>query len=214
MENINYTLIGDGSSDKALLKIIKWLLDDLYPTIPNSGHFADFSFLSEPPKKGDIKGQIACAKKYFPFDILFYHRDAESTNKDIIAQRKLEIFDKLDADERRNVICVVPIRMMEAWLLIDPNAIKKAAGNRNSKEPINLPPIKKIEAERDPKQTIQNILRTASGRKGRNLNGFNVQEAIHLVADNITDYGLLRGLTAFQEFENDLSTVVNTLLTK
>lgn len=39
---LKFTLIADGSSDAVLLNIVKWLLDDLYPTLPNEGQFADF----------------------------------------------------------------------------------------------------------------------------------------------------------------------------
>ncbi len=39
---LKFTLIGDGTSDKVLINIIKWLLDDLYPTIPIRIEFADF----------------------------------------------------------------------------------------------------------------------------------------------------------------------------
>jgi len=35
MKTLNYTLIADGSSDKALMNIIKWSLDDSYSILPN-----------------------------------------------------------------------------------------------------------------------------------------------------------------------------------
>ncbi len=50
MKDLKYTLIADGSSDKTLLRIIKWVLDDLYPKLPNQGVFADFRGLPDPPK--------------------------------------------------------------------------------------------------------------------------------------------------------------------
>jgi hypothetical protein len=37
------------------------------------------------------------------------------------------------------VVCVVPVRMMEAWLLIDEMAIRRVAGNPNGRIPIELP---------------------------------------------------------------------------
>ena len=46
MNEITYTLIADGSSDKVFLRIIKWCLDDLYPKLPTKEQYADFRTLS------------------------------------------------------------------------------------------------------------------------------------------------------------------------
>ena len=75
MNEITYTLIADGSSDKVFLRIIKWCLDDLYPKLPTKEQYADFRTLRNPPRAGDVLGQIKYAENYYPFDICFYHRD-------------------------------------------------------------------------------------------------------------------------------------------
>jgi len=212
MKTLKYTLIADGSSDRILLNIIKWLLDDLYPTLPNEGAYADFRALPKPPNKSDIKKQIEVAREYYPFDILFYHRDAESKSKDIMERRTLEIQQHLTDEEQSITVCIIPIRMMEAWLLFDENAIKKAAGNRNYEGRINLPDLKKVENEKDPKILLYNLLKTVSGRKGRNLKRFNTAYHTHLVAENIDDFNPLRELSAFRFFEQNLRNTIDTLL--
>jgi len=100
MKELKYTLIADGSSDITLLKIIKWSLDDLYPKLPNDGSFADFRKIPEPPKR--LGDKVRNAKLYYPFDILFVHRDAESTNVRMIAQRSQEVNTELQED---NLYC-------------------------------------------------------------------------------------------------------------
>ncbi len=207
---LKFTLIGDGSSDEALLTIIKWLLNDLYPNIPSEGKFADFRFLKSPPAKSNIQEQVNHANKYYPYDILFFHRDAESTDTDILDKRKKEVLGKIIYPEK--VVCVVPIKMMEAWLLIDEMAVKKAAGNRNYKGPLNLPNIRKIEKLPDPKDTLHRLLVDASNLKGRKAKGFNPNAATHLVSENITDFSVLRQLTAFQQFETDLKIAIDRWL--
>jgi hypothetical protein len=137
MKELKYTLIADGSSDKTLLSIIKWSLDDLYPKIPNEGSFADFRNIPNPPKS--IKDKVKIALEYYPFDVLFIHRDAENTNIRTINQRVAEITKELQNDLLGKIICVIPIKMMETWLLFDKKAIKRAAGNRNYKGNIILP---------------------------------------------------------------------------
>ena len=89
MKELKYTLIADGSSDKTLLRIIKWSLDNLYPTLPNEGSFADFRFLPNPPK--GLNEKVKNAMHYYPFNVVFIHRDAETTNPKIIEQRYKEI---------------------------------------------------------------------------------------------------------------------------
>jgi hypothetical protein len=210
MKELKYTLIADGSSDVTLLRIIKWSLDDLYPRLPNDGSFADFRNIQDPPKK--LNDKVRIAKLYYPFDILFVHRDAESTNTKMIAQRFQEINNELEEEDFDKTICIVPIKMMEAWLLFDEDAIKKAAGNRNYRGSINLPQIKTIENHNQPKDLLHTLLRDASGLKGRNYKKFNPDKAVHLVAENIEDFSPLRILVAFQAFENELKRVIDNYL--
>ncbi|MCK9413820.1 MAG: DUF4276 family protein [Prolixibacteraceae bacterium] len=210
MKALEYTLIADGSSDKTLLRIIKWSLDDLYPKLPNEGSFADFRNILEPPKR--LKDKVNKAKLYYPFDILFVHRDAESIKSTMIEQRFKEIHNELQEEDFDKTICIVPVKMMETWLLIDAEAIKKAAGNRNYSGCINLPQLKILEKETQPKDLLHSLLREASGKKGRNLKKFNIDKTVHLVAENIEDFSPLRNLVAFQAFEIELKKVVDNYL--
>lgn len=212
MKTLNYTLIADGSSDKALLNIIKWSLDDLYSFLPNSGGFADFRNLRKPPKS--LREKARFAMMYFPFDVLFVHRDAEKTDLNIIRQRAQEIRMELESDLPGKIVCVVPVKMMETWLLIETEAIKKAAENRNYSKFIDLPPIKRLENENQPKELMHHLLREVSGLKGRNLKKFNPEVAVHLVAEYIQDFSPLRNLKAFQAFETELTMAVGRFLEK
>jgi hypothetical protein len=211
MNEIRFTLIGDGSSDKALIYIIKWLVDDLYPTMPSYVTYADFRGLPKPPLKKNVGAQISTAKEYYPYDILVYHRDAESNDLQIIDVRKSEVFKEVDEEEKNTIVCVVPIKMMESWLLINKEALKKAAGNRNYKGNLSMPSINKIEAIPQPKELLHHLLITASGLKGRNLNKFNQHQAVHWLAEYIDDFSMLRELQAFRIFEHDFKTKVDEI---
>ena len=153
MKQINFTLIGDGSSDKILVTIIKWLLNDLYPTVPNEGEFADFSSFKNPPKASEVAERIKLAQHYYCCDILIYHRDGESVTdiKKTIQQRKNEIINSQGIENTNNIVVIVPVKMMETWLLINENAIKKAADNPNYSKPISLPKITELEKQKQPK---------------------------------------------------------------
>jgi hypothetical protein len=209
-QKLRYTLIGDGSSDSTLMPIIKWLLDDLFPQLPNEGNFVDFRYMKKAPKKSNVKEQINEAIKQYPCDILCYHRDAEQRTKDIVAQRKSEILQH--SPTSLPIVCIVPVVMTEAWLLIDEMAIKKAAGNRNYKGQIALPIPAKLADIADPKDQLHQYLKEASGLKGRKLDKFEIHQAVHQVAENIRDFSPLRQLKAFEIFENDLRIVVGNFI--
>lgn len=211
MKELRFTLIGDGSSDKALVNIIKWLLGDLYPHLPIYGQYADFRKLPNPPVNGDVLAQVESAQRYYTFDILFYHRDAESNKKNIVQVRKAEVLSQITSEHSSKTVCVVPVVMMETWLLISESAIKKAAGNRNYKGVINLPSPTTLENIKEPKDILHDYLKEVSGLKKRNLKNFNVHQAVHLVAENINDFSLLRHLESFKVFEADLKGVMKRI---
>ncbi len=212
MNAIRITLLADGSSDKALLEIVKWLLNDLYPYVAFEYNFADFRLLRNPPKKSDIEQQVIKAKELFPYDLLIYHRDAETNRVETVEKRKNEIFSKLTDDDRSKVVCVIPVKMMETWLLINEEAIKKAADNRHYSAPLNMPAIRNLEKEPAPKDKLHDLLKKASNLSGRRLQKFNVHQRIHFLAEYIDDYNVLRKLEAFTIFENDIKLAMNHLL--
>jgi len=211
MKRLRITLIGDGSSDKTLIFVVKWLLDDLFPRLPVSIDFADFRGLLSPPSKANSNEQVKAAIKYYPFDLLVYHRDAETNNIVSVEQRKKEILEQLHESYKETVICIVPVKMMETWLLINADAIKRAAGNRNYRIEVGLPALNKLEKETNPKEKLHQELKKTSGLKGRKLDKFNVYQAVHLVAEYIVDFSPLRQLEAFRIFEQDLKTAINEL---
>ncbi|MDI9313008.1 MAG: DUF4276 family protein [Limnohabitans sp.] len=213
MSEIKITLIGDGSSDKILTIVSKWVLDNKFPQLHTSISFADFRQLKNPPDKSNIQKQIEFAKRYYPFDLLIYHRDAETTDINMVETRKKEVLEQIEEKHKNIVICVIPVKMMETWLLINKEAIKKAAGNRNFKEKIDLPSINCLEKTPNPKDKLIEILKTVSGLTGRKLSKFKAHQAVHYVAENISDYSVLRKLNAFRIFENDLKGAIQNLLT-
>lgn len=94
--------------------------------------------------------------------------------------------------------------MTEAWLLINEPAIRRASGNPNGTKPLNLPDLTALEQIQDPKQILFDVLRKASGLRGRRLKTFNMSECRIRVTELINDFSSLRELTAFQRLEEDI----------
>ncbi len=161
--------------------------------------WADLRFLRVAPKS--LSERIRGAVDYYSCHLLFVHRDAESASA---AQRKAEI-ERASRDVACDkVVCVVPVRMTEAWLLFDEPSIREAAGNPRGVMPIDLPPIQRVEQEPDPKSRLHQAIRAASGLRGRRLKSLNVRQAVHRIATIIEDDSPLRGLPSFKELEGDI----------
>jgi hypothetical protein len=203
MADLRFTLLPDGPSDRALIPILSWLLRTLTVNRAIQSELADFRRLRDPPRT--LGERIATALELYPCDLLFVHRDSEGEEP---AGRIREIENAVEAariEEAVIVVCVVPIRMQEAWLLFDEMAIRRAAGNPNGGQILKLPPLKKIEALPDPKRVLYDLLRDASGLKGRRLSRFPVGKYAPQVSSFINDCEPLRGLSAFVSLEENLT---------
>ena len=202
MKELTYTLLGDGSSDEVLLRHIAWLLEQkLSRETTIRSQWADLR--SVPSKPRNLSERIETTVRLYPCDLLFVHRDAERDNPN---ERRDEIESAVRRETSVPLVCVVPVRMQEAWLLFDERAIRLAAGNPNGKAQLKLPSLRKIETLPDPKQILRQCLRRASELQGRKLARFRRDEshAARRVADYINDFSPLRGLPAFQQLEAEV----------
>ena len=206
MNDFKFTLIADGRTDDALIPILKWLLRNIGINAPEL-QLPILGNLRNPPKK--LQDKIVIALDLFPCDILFIHRDAES-DENPIENRTKEIrkAEKLVKKSLPPIVCVIPIKMIESWLLFNEDAIRKVVGNPNGIQDLNLPKISEIEKITDPKARLEKLLIDASfpNRRGKKVNipsNYCVR-----VAEEIGDFEPLRNLLAFQELEKELE---NTL---
>lgn len=198
MTSLRFTLLADGSSDRALLPLLGWLLQQ-HSARAFQRQWADLGALREPPR--NLAGRIQAALELYPCDLLFVHRDAERESRDL---RVREIRQHLARLPDQPVVCVVPVRMQEAWLLFDEPSLRRAADNPRGHMPLPLPSLGEIEAIPNPKALIHELLREASGLRPGRLQRFHTAPRVHRLAELIEDFGPLRGLSAFQALERDL----------
>jgi hypothetical protein len=203
---MRFTLLTDGSSDRVLLDVLNWLLRQR-TKVPFDGLWADLARLPNPPK--GLPAKIAAAFEFYPCDLLFVHRDAERESH---AVRSTEIREALsNIGDYPPVVCVVPVRMQEAWLLFDEVALRKAAGRPNGKNRLQLPAMSEIEQEPNPKACLHGLLREASGFSGRQSKRFRPEIQVHRLAELIDDFSPLYGLPAFQALDDDLQAALAAL---
>jgi hypothetical protein len=200
-----FTLAGDGATDRSLRTVLEWVLGQL-PLLRNHG------FVVQVAAPGtNLRERLTRALRDYPCDVLFVHRDAEKEPR----EKRLEEIRRA-VSEAGVLACVpvVPVRMTEAWLLIDEEAIRRAAGNPNGEVLLSLPKVASLESVPDPKKLLRECLIRASEKTGRRLQQFerDLGERAERVAELITDFSPLRQLPAFKSFENDAREILKSLL--
>lgn len=195
MQPFAVTLVAEGSSDQALIPLINAVLD-LHCDKPYSTTFA-----TELPK-GALRERIAQAIRMYPCDMLFVHRDADRAS---VAEREKEIQEAAAISaEGITAICMVPVRMTEAWLLVDVQAIRRAAANPSGRIELNIPPIDRLETIPDPKAVLFDVLAQATELSPQRLRRFDRNRARRQISGFMEDYDVLRQLPSFAHFESQV----------
>ena len=211
-EELRSTLVADGTSDRMLIPILERALREAVPegTVLGRPVMADFSRYREKPTS--LQERLATAIRDFPCELLFIHRDAEREPPE---NRRREIDEAVTAaasiDRMSGTVPVVPVRMSEAWLLLDEYAIRRAANNPNGKTPLSLPTATNVESVSDPKDALHQLLKDASELQGRRRKQFQPHRAAVRVADFIDSLDELRDVPAFRRLEEDLLSAVRGL---
>jgi hypothetical protein len=206
--DLRFTLLSDGSSDRALIPILRWALIENAVQRPIQPSWADLRHLRKLPR--GLAHRIAAALEYWPCDLLFIHRDAEGEQ---LQRRRQEMEEAVHeafahAQNLPRAVFVVPVRMSEAWFLTDLNAIRQAAGNPGGRQQLEIPDVHSIETLPDPKNVLYELLRDASGLSGRRRRKMEVNHAVHRIGQLKSDFAALRALDAFRRMEEDLRHVI------
>jgi len=200
---LSATLVTDGSSDSVLTRALEWLLGQ-HTDQEFEIRWADLRLLRHRPS--NLSERLQAAIEIYPCRLLFVHRDAEAQNPNLRYQ-------EIAAANLTQLphVCVVPVRMQEAWLLHDERALREAAGRPSGSDLLSLPPISRFERIVDPKDLLHAALRTASGASGRRARTFKPARAAHRLAELITDWSPLRKLGAFERLETDVIQALSQL---
>jgi hypothetical protein len=202
------TLAADGPSDRCLIQPIRWAFTEALRANDKHGIV---QFIFARVRSNPLTDRIVEALRDYPCDVLVVHRDSERENPD---RRREEIGRAceglVDPTPR---VPVIPVRMSEAWLLIDEKAIRIAAGNPQGVTPLRLPRVRDLESLSDPKDVLRDAILDASTFTGRRRDRLrrDLPERVQRVAQLIGDYSQLRALSAFRRFEEDLATVLEQM---
>lgn len=143
------------------------------------------------------------------YDVVVVHRDADRDGREARMKEIRDAVHEVMPDVRH--ICAIPVRMTEAWLVLDEAAIREVAGNPNGRIPLDLPRPNGAERIADPKALLKDLLVTASGLAGRRRRDFQTRFPIHrrLLLERLRPDGHVAGLTSWCHFDQDVRAVFN-----
>jgi hypothetical protein len=155
--------ICEGTSDLPLAELVESLFLDqgtqVYLSRP------DLSLLGRVAK--DVASQVSAGLTLLggSVDVIVVHRDADNAG---LPARRDEIHGairSLAIDS--SIVPLIPMRMTEAWLLLDETAIRQVAGNPRGRTDLCLPKVHEVESVADPKHILQQCILKASETTGR-----------------------------------------------
>ena len=157
---MRFLLVCDGKADTSLTNHIQRLLVESGATEVNGDAWHHGGKLAE---KVSLALESSSA-----VDLLFIHRDAENPRNTEDRYQEIESAIR-EVGYGGLWVPIVPVRMTEAWLLLDQALIRKIAGRPRDTSNLVLPRPRDVEGIQDPKDRLDNILRQASGASGRRL---------------------------------------------
>ena len=227
---IQFLLVCEGSSDDALVYHIEKLLIKCGATeadgVPFHGKPHDTHSRQEVEQSRETLSELAKKVKYglelfgapgrLP-DLLFVHRDADhyrDTKDAGPGKRYDEIHEAVpSASHSCQYVGVVPVRMTEAWLLVDKCEIRRVAGKPDNRCNLDLPALRGIERIGNPKQCLQELLLQAGSPSGRRRQNFKSKFGSHRrqLIENLPVGGPLEWLPSWVRFRDDTIAALQVL---
>ena len=103
------------------------------------------------------------------YDLIFVHRDADRAGPD--ARYREIVAAVQEAGYGGLWVGIVPVRMTEAWLILQEATIRNAVQKPRGRTDLNLPTPATVERMADPKAALDTALLNASGERGRRRRG-------------------------------------------
>lgn len=201
----------EGPTDvRFLTDVIKRTFDDVAFECPNDIEILDIQCIEV--AKNDFVPMIMDASRKgiddFGISILCVHRDADNKDIDDVMLYSFSpllkaLKDKDDTKYCKEIIPVIPIRMIEAWMLADTQLFKKFIDAQKMHDQ-ELGIEKNPETYADPKVVIEEAIRRASaGRSKRRRDMIGIAELYEQIGKNV-QLDSLRRLPSFCSFEEQV----------
>lgn len=135
------------------------------------------------------------------WSVLFIHADADSDEQRALAERVQPARALLEAEWGAYSVAVVPVRMTEAWVLADLQAVRSAFGTTRSDQELGLSEASLHGADNltNPKATLEAAFRASRGKR----KATSVSPYLGLIGET-SSFDQLRRLAAYRRMEAEL----------
>ncbi|MFJ5842164.1 hypothetical protein ACIQGO_36390 [Streptomyces shenzhenensis] len=195
--------LSEGSSDGGLVPHIERVAAQV--DVPVIVSAPDLSWLRKPVGR-EVSDKLRAARELSEdFDLALLHRDADKfsteTRRDEISTSVAAVWPNLA------YVPVIPVRMLEAWLLLDEAAIRQVAGNPKGRVDLQLPKASTVEKVPDPKKVLKETISKASELRGRRLEDLNKRfpRNRHRLLELLDQEGPVSEVTSWRTFVAELS---------
>lgn len=211
MIQIGIGLNAEGATDiRFLTDIIKRTFEDIAFECQNDIEILDIQQISV-KKQNFVPMIIEASRKgveEFGISILCVHRDADCKDiKDVMNYSFLPLLKELerldDSKYCKVIIPLIPVRMMEAWMLADTQLLKDFI-NSSKMHDRELGIDRDPEKYADPKAVIEYAIRKANeGKTKRKRDMISISNLYEHIGKNVK-LDCLRRLPSFQKFEHSI----------
>ncbi|WP_233158305.1 thioredoxin domain-containing protein [Actinokineospora bangkokensis] len=200
----------EGTSDSALGEIFESLF--LFRGIQLRVTSLDFELLPHLKDKtvaGRVSSGLAFQGQSSVPDLIIVHRDSDNVEPAV----RLDEITKgcTAAGFFGRILPVIPVRMTEAWLLLDEQAIRRVAGKPNGRSQLPLPSLREVERRSDPKQILAECLVAASETTGRRRQQMHARFSSHRrqLLESLDLHGKVNQLSGWKAMLKTIDSVVN-----
>lgn len=202
---LRFALLSEGTSERGLVPHLEELCvrfgaDEAAGSAPDLGRL-------RPSPGHELAPRLRALLAVEP-DIHFVvvHRDADRAG---VEARRREMAEAAAAIGLAiPFVPLVPVTMLEAWLLLDADAIRAAVGRPRGRGEVDLPKPRAIEGLADPKKRLREVLTATSGASGSRLRALNTPAAFasnrHFLVERLDLDGPINTLRAWQALLTDL----------
>lgn len=156
---------------------------------------------------------LAAARQTEGFHALIIHADADHPTPERALHERIQPgMDRVTAaGVRHTLIPLIPVRMTEAWLLADPEALLHVIGTNMTATALGLPEREHlVESDPDPRQTLHRVVRDATALRRRRRRQFHADELYAPLA-RIINLERLCKVPSYQQFVEDFTVALKSL---
>ncbi len=216
MRVLVFGLYFEGSTDEVFLPpVIRRATLEILARHQRADVWNDIIIMPVKPQKHGSQAQkiLAAAIEAQGYHLLIVHTDADGP---VSAQARthqfepgLELVRQAVDVACQDLLPVIPIQEIEAWLLADREALLKELGANQSVRELGIPPIQQIEAIAQPKERLESIIRLANQSRSRRRSIR--REDLYEPLGEIVRLEKLAMLSAYNQFVVDLTEALTRL---